>query len=67
MVTNFIRRHLKYRRGQRNKKKPKEAFREKLEKRHATLRKRQCVLGKGILLRGEMGFFEGEDFELVDQ
>ena len=39
VVTNFIKRyHLKCRRVQRNKKKSKEAFREKLVKWHATLR-----------------------------
>ena len=46
VVTNFIKRHhLKYRRVQRNKKRSKEALREKLVKWHATLRERLVRTG----------------------
>ena len=48
VIVNFIKRnHLKLRRVQRRKKKPKEAFRESLMKWHSTLRERLVKTGKG--------------------
>ena len=48
VIDNFIKRnHLKLRRVQRRKKKPKDAFRESLMKWHSTLRERLVKTGKG--------------------
>ena len=48
VIVNFIKRnHLKLRRVQRRKKKPKEAFRESLMKWHSALRERLVKTGKG--------------------
>ena len=68
VIVNFIKRnHLKLRRVQRRKKKPKEAFRESLMKWHSTLRERLIKTGKGENYNPTYGGFMPSQRYNVDQ
>ena len=68
VIVNFIKRnHLKWRRVQRRKKKPKEAFRESLMKWHSTLTERLVKTGKGENYNPVYGGFIPSQRYNVDQ
>ena len=69
VVADFIKRHhLKYHRLQQNKKKSKEAFREKLVKRHAALCEKLVQTGaKEFCYKLKLGYYKPNQRLNVDQ